>query len=134
MARCRFVQPEPVRLPLSDGDWIDVKKELNAGEQRRIFTSLVRTMQMDGKAELNPDQVGKTKILAYVVDWSFVDEKGARTKFSEAALDAVDPASYKEINDAVDKHDEAAEAAREERKNARAGQTGSIATSLSAVS
>ena len=112
MARCRFVAPDTVRLSLSDGDWLEVKKELNAGEQRRVFTSLVRHMHMDGKAELNPYQVGKTKILAYVVDWSLTDQQGNRAKFSEAALDSIDPASYKEINDAVDKHDEAAEAAR----------------------
>ena len=115
-SRNRFVQPRTVRLPLSDGDWIDVKAELNAGEQRRIFTGLVKTMQAGEKPELNPEQVGKTKILEYVVDWSLRDGDKA-VPFSPAALDNVDPDTYSEIMAAVDAHDEAADKARAERKN-----------------
>ena len=126
MARSRFVVPDVVRLPLSDGDWIDVKKELNAGEQRRVFTNLVKTMQAGEKPELNPEQVGKTKILEYVVAWSF--GTGAQA-FSASALDAIDPDSYAEIMAAVDTHDEAADKARTERKNGRSTATISEATS-----
>ena len=125
MARSRFVVPDMVRLPLSDGDWIDVKKELNAGEQRRVFTNLVKTMQAGEKPELNPEQVGKTKILEYVVAWSF--GTGAQA-FSASALDAIDPDSYAEIVAAVDAHDEAADKARAERKNALSTPTTSPAT------
>ena len=129
MARSRFVVPDVVRLPLSDGDWIDVKKELNAGEQRRVFTNLVKTMQAGEKPELNPEQVGKTKILEYVVAWSF--GTGAQA-FSASALDAIDPDSYAEIMAAVDAHDEAADKARAERKNGRSTPTTSPAISISA--
>lgn len=128
MPRNRFVAPLVVRLPLSDGDWIDVKKELNAGEQRRIFTGLVKSMTAGEKAELNPEHVGKTKILEYVVDWSFMDAEGQPVPFSASALDAIDPSSYAEIMAAVDAHDEAAEQARDERKNASGGKTGSTPT------
>ena len=105
MARSRFVVPDVVRLPLSDGDWIDVKKELNAGEQRRVFTNLVKTMQAGEKPELNPEQVGKTKILEYVVGWSFRDGADKPVPFSATALDNVDPDTYAEIMAAVDVHD-----------------------------
>ena len=35
MGRNRIVSPETIRLPLSDGDFLTVKKELNAGEYHR---------------------------------------------------------------------------------------------------
>ena len=35
MSRNRFVKPETVRLPLSDEDWIDVKRSLTYGEAKR---------------------------------------------------------------------------------------------------
>jgi hypothetical protein len=132
MARNRFVIPDVVRLSLSDGDWIDVKKELNAGEQRKVFTNLVKNMQAGEKPELNPDQVGKTKLMAYIVDWSLVDAKGERVKFTEGALDGVDSDTYGEIVKAVDAHDEAAEHAREARKNVQGTPTISPATLPSA--
>jgi len=120
-----------VRLPLSEGDWIEVKKELNAGEQRRVFTNLVKTMQAGEKPELNPEQVGKTKILAYVIAWSFTDGAGKAVPFSATALDNVDPDTYAEIMAAVDAHDEAADKARTERKNAPSTPTTSPAISTS---
>jgi hypothetical protein len=150
MSRCRFVQPEVVRLHLvdvhrralaalddtatpsaraalearltaaeADGDFIDVKKELTAGEQRSVFTNLVKTMHAGEKAELNPQQIGTTKILAYVIGWSFVDANGAPVPFSESALNNLDTESFAEITQAIDAHEEAIEKARDARKNAR---------------
>lgn len=134
MARCRFVRPESVRLFISDGDWLDVKKELNAGEQHRVFTRLVKTFTAGHQPELNPEQVGKTQALEYIVDWSLCDEKEHRVAFSAEALDAIDPGTYQEIIAAVEKHHEAAEQARDERKNGKDGKDGLIATLPSADS
>ena len=36
-----FVQPDLVRLPLSDGQYLDVKRELTFGEYRRIQTDMM---------------------------------------------------------------------------------------------
>lgn len=129
--RSRFVKPFTDRLPLSDGDWLEVKRELTAGEQRRVFSNVVKTMVSGEKTELNPEHVGKTKILEYVVAWSFVDDKGDPVPFSSSALDGLDLESFMEIMEAVDAHDEKAEKARDERKKARDGRTGSIPTSPS---
>jgi hypothetical protein len=117
-----------------DADWIDVKKELNAGEHRRVFTNLVKTMKAGESAVLDPDQVGKTQILAYIVGWSMVDAKNNPVPFSATTLDAVDHETYAEISAAVDAHNDSAVAARAERKNVPAGETPSPAISLSAVS
>ena len=51
--------PTSVRLPLSDGDYLTVKKELNAGEYLDLVT--------DGAAG-KPFAV----LLAYLVGWSLV--------------------------------------------------------------
>ena len=125
MGRSRFVAPEVVRLTISEGDWIDVKRELNAGETRRIYTDLIRDFRAGEQATLDPKQVGLTKILNYVVGWSFVDADNRPVPFSQAALENLDTDSYKEIADAIDAHDTASEKARAERKNARTLTTSS---------
>ena len=102
-----------------DGEWIDVKAELNAGETRHIFTDLVKDLQAGEKAKLDPTQVGLTKMTQYIVDWSLTDPRGARVPFSPSALTNLDTETYNEISAAVDWHDEDVERRRAERKNAR---------------
>lgn len=123
MSRVRFVTPEVVRLPLSDGDWIDVKKELNAGETRAIFTDLVKDFEAGKPATLDAKQVGLTKVLQYLVGWSFVDSQGRGVPISLAALQNLFADDQTEVIDAVEAHDQAIEKLREERKNARASTT-----------
>lgn len=127
MSRCRFVQPEVVRLPLSDGDWIDVKKELNAGEQRRVFSRLVKEMHFGEKAEVNPEQVGFSKVVEFLVGWSFTDADGKSVPVSEAAISNLDGDTYAEIVKAIDAHEEQLDAARAAEKNALADASKSLA-------
>ena len=123
MARCRFVQPDVIRLPLSDGDYIDVKKELNAGEQRRVFSRLVKAMHFSEKPEIDPEQVGLSKVVEYLVGWSFADAQGKPVPVSEAAISNLDGETYGEIVKAIDAHDEAVTQERETRKNETADTT-----------
>ena len=133
MSRCRFVQPDVVRLPLSDGDWIDVKKELNAGENRRVFARLVKAMHFNEKAEIDPEQVGMSKVVEFLVGWSLTDAAGKAVPVSEAAISNLDSETYAEIVKAIDAHEEAGDKQREERKN-ESGNTSntSVTVSLSA--
>ena len=133
MARNRFVKPSIDRLPLSDGDWIDVKHELNTGEVRRVFTEMIKEQQAGALAVINPERVGITKILAYVVGWSFIDDAGP-VPFSESALTHLEIDTFHEIQDAIEAHDAAREDEREERKKKTAGAKPSSAISLSAAS
>ncbi len=119
MGRCRFVQPDIIRLPLSEGEWIEVKKELNAGEQRRVFTRLVKTMHFNEKAEVDPEQVGFSKVVEYLVGWSFLDTAGKSVPVSDAAISNLDGDTYAEIVKAIDAHDEAVEKLVEARKNVK---------------
>lgn len=131
MARCRVVAPKTKRLPLSDGEWIEVKAELNAGETRAVFINSVQSMRADTGITLDPHQVGKARIMQYVVGWSLIGLDEKPLAFSESALESVDFDTFTEIMKAVDDHDDAAEKARAERKNLMAGPIGQTPTSLS---
>lgn len=161
MPRCRFVQPDQVRIPLADvhrralaaldgkatpeertkaqakldasiadGDFIDVKRELNAGEQRDVFAAMVQTGTSFGeKFKINPHQVGKTKVIAYLLGWSFVDMDGKPVPVSPDAIDSLELDTYNEIVEAIDAHEAAIEQAREEKKRIRSTVNGSSVTS-----
>lgn len=128
----RFVTPGHVRLPLSGGEWLDVKRELNAGEQRQVFTDLVKSMRAGESPLVDPAQVGITKLVQFIVGWSFVDDQGIAVPFSLGALVGLDIDTFEEIIEVIDAHDEAQEKARDERKKKRIGATASNPTSPSA--
>jgi hypothetical protein len=125
----RFVQPEIVRLPLSGGEWIDVKKELNAGEQRRSFARMVKHFTAGEKAELNAEEVGRARVLEFIVGWSLVDGAGRPVPFSESALDNLAQESWTEISKAIEQHEE-----REEARRVAERDDPFIASGLSATS
>jgi hypothetical protein len=130
--RNRFVQPETIRLDLSDGDYIIIKKELNAGEQRRVFSGFVKDARSGEAWVVDPEKVGLTKMLGYLISWSFVDADGKPVDVSESAIKGLDMASFKEVKDAIDAHDEQIEKDRAARKNETAGTLPSEAISASA--
>jgi hypothetical protein len=107
----------------ADADWIDVKKELTAGEHRHIFTGLVKQMHLGEKTELDPDQLGKTKLLEYIVGWSFVGFDGQPEPVSESAIDCLDQDTYAELMAAIDAHEAAETARREDGKKTAATAT-----------
>lgn len=108
----RFVQPQVMRLDLSGGDWLDVRRELTVGEQRRAMAKAVKSMRADGRIEPDFQQVGKAEIAAYIVDWSFVDGNDKRVPFTDDAIDNLTAAAYDEIETAVRAHIAAVEAER----------------------
>jgi hypothetical protein len=130
--RNRFVQPDIVRLDLSDGDFIDIKKELNAGENRRVFARLVKDMRAGEKITLEPEQVGLTKLVEYLVGWSFTDGTGKPVELSEGAIQSLDQETYAEIVAAIDQHETKIEAERADRKKKTTGMHPSEAISASA--
>jgi len=128
-----FVQPDVVRLPLSDGRWIDVKKELTAGESRRVFARLVKRMAPgeEGRiaTELDPEKVGLTKLAEYLVGWSFSNGNGHPIPVSEAAINNLKPHIFKEVSEAVEAHEDRINAEREaQKKQDPTGATESSAT------
>ncbi len=131
-----FVQPDMVTLTLENGNYLQVKKRLTSKEARKVFSGIVKTMIPGEKIELDPEQVGVTKVLAYVVGWGGPDcvgEDGRAVPFSAAALDNVSPDAYAQIVKAIDAHEAAQDAEIEAEKNGQAGSTNSGATSASAA-
>lgn len=128
MSKEWFVSPEVVRLPLSGGNWVDVKKRLNAGEARRVFTRQLKTMHLGEKAELDPAQVGRSRLEEYIVGWS------APAAYTPDALENLTPARYAELVAVIDTHDEAVDAAVAVEKNAPGGESTLPALSPSAAS
>ena len=136
MSRCRFVAPEVVRLSLSEGDWIDVKKLLNVGEQRTMFSRMYRDVEAaDGSpsTRLNLPEVGKSRVSAYVVGWSLLDAAGHAAPVTDSAIDALDLDSFGEILSAVDAHLAREEESRVTAKKSQGGESALPAISTSAA-
>ena len=132
----RFVLPGMVRLPLSGGDYLDIKRRLNVGEERRVFARCVKKMVAGEQAEIDPEQVGKTRICEFILGWGgpgFVMPDGSPVEFSEAALLDLDAETYREIVDAIDAHEKAETALRDAEKNVKDGGIVSGPTSPSAA-
>ena len=133
----RFVLPGMVRLPLSGGDYLDIKRRLNVGEERRVFARCVKKMVAGEQAEIDPEQVGKTRICEFILGWGgpgFVMPDGTPVEFSEAALMDLDAGTYTEIREAIEKHEAATKATRDAEKNVTGGATASGPISPSAGS
>jgi hypothetical protein len=129
---CPLVQPNVVRLPLSNGHYLDVKRELNAGEVRRAFARTIKDGYVTGgeAARLDPEKIGITRPLEYLVGWSFCDPQGQPLPIAEGSLLGLQMPVFREVIAAIEAHDEATLAAREEEH--RKNQTG--ASGLRAIS
>jgi hypothetical protein len=100
-----------VRLPLSDGDHLDVQKELNAGQYLELLTALV-------------DRKPFAKAIAYLVSWSLVGLNGQPLPYDldmpeadrRSTIGALDKNTVREITAALDKHEAAEQAAVDTKK------------------
>jgi hypothetical protein len=112
MGRNRLVYPEEVRLPLSDGDYIDVKKQLNAGEYRKVLYDQFKDTEGD-KVVLDHSKVGMVKLLAYLLGWSFVSRNNDPIPYRldqpeeirRATIDSLDQETYRELIAAINAHE-----------------------------
>lgn len=136
----RVVVPTTVKLDISQGDWLLVKQQLNAGESRAQFARILQAASPGEKPRLDTTQVGISRVLAYLLDWSLVDPTGKRIEIAGkseaavlAALNSLDTDSFSEILRAVTAHEEAMDEAREKEKNDPDGETKSLAISPSAA-
>lgn len=112
-----FVDPEPERLTLSGGQFIDVKKKLNHGEREDMFAE----MSIDGApgepTRLDRRNFRTVKVLAYLLGWSLM-HNGKPQAYSEQmpesarrdVLRGLSPERFEEIFKAISAHEEGAEA------------------------
>jgi hypothetical protein len=138
MARNRFPQPDVVRLPLSDGDWIEIKKQLTIGEEKDVVTLAIRSVGVDseGRNKLQHDYqlTPFAKAVVYLVSWSLWNADGPVKLHDDqkkrlSQLRALDRESWDEITTAIDKHEEEYE----ESKKSLAATTETTTSSTSAA-
>lgn len=115
----------------ADGEWIEVKTELNAGEAREVYTGmLIGDGVIPGeKAKFDPALMGVTKAIQYLLAWSLVDAQGEPAEISLTSLKLLDGETLTEVIEAVELHDDKVAAERAARKNVRAGGKASSLTS-----
>jgi len=126
-----FVSPKIDRIYLSNNRFIDVKRRLNAGESRRVFSRMVSKFESGETPQLDVQMVGLTKLVEYLVGWSFSDDDGNPVTVSEDAINNLDPDLYAEILKAIDSHEERITKEREAEKNGQAGERASSTISSS---
>lgn len=104
MARSRFSKQGIHRISLTDGDWIEVKKDLNTGDTKLLESAGMKPpIMLDGKpfSAIDWGTYELERAMIFLIDWSFKDEDDKPTKPSTAALKALEPVSFEEINTAI---------------------------------
>lgn len=132
----RFVRPDVDVLTISNGDTLTVKKRLTAGEQ---LESYARASIDDANGlRANRLKSGLALVTAYLIDWSLKDDAGnivpirdLAVQDLEAKVCALDYASFVEIKDAIEQHEQRQDAARAQEKNGQGGENTSSAISPS---
>ena len=123
MPRNRFVEPETVRLELTDGDWIEVKKELTYGEEQRLAGAAMSVKsQLDGDKQVSGDiqldmeneRFAVLRFYLWLVDWSFINKALKPVKLTKAAIANLQHETADEIDQVLTRHIARVE---EERKN-----------------
>jgi len=104
-ARMAVVAPQTVTLDLGDGQWIEIKRELNYGEMTDVAESTGGKLI---RAQLH-------LLAAYIVGWSLTDGHGKSlpadtTDQRVSALRAMSSEAVNAIDDAITTHIESVKA------------------------
>lgn len=123
-----FDDPERVRVPLGEGQFIDVKKRLTVGEREDMITRMTLSMPVGEPAQLNRREVRTARVLAYLLGWS-VTKHGTPVPWSPDMPDgerldtlrAMAPEAFDLIAEALDTHILAMARERDEQKKMTLG-------------
>lgn len=102
MAKRRFAAVGTVRLPLSEGDWIEVREELTLGELLVVRRKAATPEGLDDSLAV------LAKLEAYLTDWSFRDEDGDPVPVSRQTIEALTDDTSGEVWAAIKAHEEKA--------------------------
>jgi uncharacterized Zn finger protein len=90
---------------------------------------------VNGDTKVDPRKFGDAIICAYLVDWTFRDDAGAIVPIRGlppddlvSVLRGLDPLDWAEVRQAIEAHDAAVLAARQEEKKLHAGEIASAPT------
>lgn len=131
MSRNRFIVPDTVRIPLSNEEWIEIKKELNAGEERKQSALALVPILLNGKIVDRVDwsQYEILRALLWLVKWHVHDEKGEVPPLTLDSIRALDVETFNEINDHIYVHVMEIAALKKAAKNPSGTNDGQTSTS-----
>lgn len=113
------VSPETNRIDLEYGGhkfWIEVKRDLTIGEQRRVETAGWQGYKSGAGADAKSEEVAVdwsmqslARTLAYLVDWSLVDDKAVKLPLDPPSrkrdtVEALRQEVYAVIEEAISAH------------------------------
>jgi hypothetical protein len=124
-----MVDPEIIRLPLTNEDFLDVKKALTAGEREDMFGEIAPLMTAGEKLHMQTSLVRMKRVLAYLLTWSFVGNDGKPIPMSPdlpenarlAALRSISTEAFDEVFEAIMAHEVTQGQALETAKNGSGG-------------
>lgn len=108
----RFVSPETTQIPLPNGEWIEVKNDLPAIEEKRYRSAGFKRLSQrkgDGDETQNDIEIdwaalAFARVAAYLVDWGVKDASGKAKKYSFDAVKQLHPDDFDVIDQAVQAH------------------------------
>ena len=116
MGRDRFVSGKTKRIDISDGDWIDVKEELNIGEMLDVEGAGIEISQRPGDNEATykfsrPGDSAVMRVAVWLAGWSLCDAASNKVVLSRDSVRRLDEGTFSEIRKVIDKHIEEKEKA-----------------------
>lgn len=121
MGRRRTASIDTVRVPLSEGDWLECKRELSVKDFRGVMDALTK-----GSAAASV-----ARMLAWVHEWSLRDDRDKPIPVTEDGINALALKDFGEVNTALDAHIAAMDA--EAEKNDQSDPPAPATTSPSAA-
>jgi hypothetical protein len=126
-----FVVPRVKRIELEHGQWMDVKRELTYGETEEMYARMRKQFGPGEMPLLDPTRIGRSRMEAYIVAWSFTDPNGEPVPVSESAFADLSPTVARAMREALEVHEEDVQREQAAEKNDRDGASVSSPTSPS---
>ena len=84
----RYRKQEEIRLALSGGDWLLVRKHLTAGEERDAQARVIKagSFRQGEKPELDLEHLGIAQAVSYLIDWSITDADDKPIRIRDQAV------------------------------------------------
>lgn len=110
MGKNRFVVRKTKRIDISDGDWIEVKEQLNIGELLEVEGAGIEISKRPGETEATykftrPGHAAVTRLAIWLTGWSLCDSAGKKVVLSRDGVGRLDEDTFGEIREALDKHE-----------------------------
>jgi hypothetical protein len=132
------VQPEDVRVELVwdfNGEerpfWIQLKKYLTVGENRRMLKSISNVTSKIGargeksappEARFEWTEYSFARCQSYILDWSLADDNGNKMDIKRETLESLHQDVFEIIDNAIDKHETEMAESTSKKKEASGGK------------